>query len=599
MRGASGGFFPRLSPVFSRLASPSGSWIRAKYKIVAEQTANFKRDDGLKITESLLAGIAALFGVSNILFTLQDIDYFSLSTELNVFTHTWSLGVEEQFYLLFPLLLWSLARANAQDVRGMRRFTGVLSLATVASYLVFMFTTHAFPVFNYFQLPARFWELAAGSLTCLAWRRMPDLRIKFAPLAAAVVLAGAFFLPPEQRILGTSLAVLATMTVLATGAADPVLRPAMTHPGMRLLGRISYPLYLWHWCVLALSRFTVGVSVVTIPWQLALMLALAWVTYRFIENPVRQGFADVSNRRILAVALCAALVSAAALQTLKQRRSIGPLQSAASEAIPLEYLPLAVTGREYKRNCILDGAKRERRDDTIDQCTAPPLRPDGNTIWTFGDSHAGQLQAMLYAVRDATGMGVHLIETPGTPFPSIVDTPAAREGQKTFDMVSPRYRRGDIVLLSRIFLERAGAQRPLPDVAAWSEKAAAMARELEPRGVRVVVFGPLPMFRFESVQSCMRGFLASVCGASRAGLAAAIDAVVEDIQAAEQGRTKILLFRPFEHLCPETETLCHPFLGGRMVFRDKDHLNIVGAVGLAGAFMERLEITHRTIYPER
>ena len=70
--------------------------------------------------QSIGTGIAALFGVSNILLTVQDVDYFSRSTELNAFTHTWSLGVEEHFYLFFPLILWFCVKRRPQDARGMR-----------------------------------------------------------------------------------------------------------------------------------------------------------------------------------------------------------------------------------------------------------------------------------------------------------------------------------------------------------------------------------------------------------------------------------------------------------------------------------------------
>ena len=99
--------------------------------------------------QSIGTGIAALFGVSNILLTLQDVDYFSRSTELNAFTHTWSLGVEEHFYLFFPLILWFCVKRRPQDALGMRNFVVVLAAAMAASCLLFVATAHTFPVFNY------------------------------------------------------------------------------------------------------------------------------------------------------------------------------------------------------------------------------------------------------------------------------------------------------------------------------------------------------------------------------------------------------------------------------------------------------------------
>lgn len=543
--------------------------------------------------QSIGTGIAALFGVSNILLTLQDVDYFSRSTELNAFTHTWSLGVEEHFYLFFPLLLWFCVKRRPQDARGMRNFIVVLEATMAASCLLFVLTAKTFPVFNYYQLPTRFWELAAGALTCLASRRMGKRSFGLAPPGAALILAIAFVLPIEQRITGTLLAVCATMILLATTPACHVLRVGLEHKGLRFLGRISYPLYLWHWSVLVISRFTIGISPATAPFQLAVMLGLAWATYRFVETPVRIGVAFRANRTVLLAGLCLALASTAFLVTLMNKRTFGPIASAAFESIPPAFLPLAGSGADFLRVCAVDGGKRLRRDDTIDKCTAPPLTPDGNTIWTFGDSHAGQLQPMLYAVREATGMGVHLIETPNTPFPFVGETIASIEGRKIFDIVSARFRPGDIVLLARLFLEREGTQRPLPDVAAWSAKAAALAHRLEARGVRLVVIGPMPMFRFDSVLSCVRSLVPSVCVAERAPLSAAVDAVTGQIQAAGDGQGRIVLFDPFATLCPAGAKTCAPFFEGRLVYRDKDHLNVLGSAALADPFIKRLGLPRR------
>ena len=183
------------------------------------------------------------------------------------------------------------------------------------------------------------------------------------------------------------------------------------------------------------------------------------------------------------------------------------------------------------------------------------------------------------------------IETPNAPFPYVGETIASIEGQRIFDIVSARFRRGDIVLLARLFLEREGPQRALPDVAAWSVKAAALARQLEPRGVRVVIVGPMPMFRFDSVLSCVRSLVPSVCAADRAPLAAAVETVTRQIEAAGQG--SLVLFDPFAQLCPAGEKRCSPFLDGKLIFRDKDHLNVLGAAALAEPLVKSLGLALR------
>jgi peptidoglycan/LPS O-acetylase OafA/YrhL len=544
--------------------------------------------------QSLSTGLGALFGVSNILLANQDADYFSPSTELNAFTHTWSLGVEEQFYLVYPLMLWGLAKVGRKrDAKSMRRFIVILSALMAVSGVIFVVTARSHPIFNYYHLPARFWELAAGALTFLAFRSQPFERAGPLPLGAAALIGFTFFLPLEQRVLATLLAVAATAVLLASTPSSRVLNSALTYPPMRFLGRISYPLYLWHWSVLAVSRFTIGVSVATLPFQLALMLALAWITYRFIEAPVRHGALFPTNPRILTASLCLVLASAAVPITLRLHEQIGPFKSAAFDVVPASFMPVIGSGAKFEDVCLLDSLKHARKPDIVDRCTAPPLNPGGNTIWAFGDSHIGHLQPMLYGVRDLTGMGVHVIAMANTPFPSVVESVTSPEGQKTFDEVSPRFKPGDIVLLARFYLERGGPQRVQTDVPAWIPAAADLARRLESRGVRLVVVGPLPVFRYASVLSCARGMMAAACTPTRDSMMGVVNDVTTRLEAAAQGAPNMTLFEPFNLFCPPSAPTCTPFQEGQLAFRDQDHMNVFGSTRLVGPFMERLGLKPR------
>ena len=107
---------------------------------------------------SLRTGIASLFGLSNFYLLKQATDYFGASAELNVFTHTWSLGVEEQFYLLFPFLVWftKFSRLKAKGTINLIRVVGALS---VPSLIAFVYLNHTDQPAAYFLMPARLWEL--------------------------------------------------------------------------------------------------------------------------------------------------------------------------------------------------------------------------------------------------------------------------------------------------------------------------------------------------------------------------------------------------------------------------------------------------------
>ena len=113
---------------------------------------------------SLKTGISALFGISNFYLLQQATDYFAPSSELNVFTQTWSLGVEEQFYVLFPILLWITVFNKKSN--STQNFTIIISCLVIASYLFFIILNHENPSTAYFLMPARLWELGLGCLLC-------------------------------------------------------------------------------------------------------------------------------------------------------------------------------------------------------------------------------------------------------------------------------------------------------------------------------------------------------------------------------------------------------------------------------------------------
>jgi peptidoglycan/LPS O-acetylase OafA/YrhL len=116
---------------------------------------------------SLRTGIAALFGFSNVYLLSQDTNYFSSDADLNIFTHTWSLGVEEQFYLIFPVLVWfSGLTKNASRINAFR-FAAILSAFMLISWIAFKHLSSINPSAAFFLMPARFWELGSGSLCFL------------------------------------------------------------------------------------------------------------------------------------------------------------------------------------------------------------------------------------------------------------------------------------------------------------------------------------------------------------------------------------------------------------------------------------------------
>ncbi|MBS0207291.1 MAG: acyltransferase, partial [Planctomycetes bacterium] len=240
--------------------------------------------------ESLNTGMTSLFGVSNVYLALRAADYFATSTELNTFTHTWSLGVEEQFYFIFPLLVWATGFARSADT-GERKLLLLTSILTASSFGLFLYAQDVNPSVAYFMMPCRFWELGAGSVLFLSLRRFSQFRAAAAGMPSLAVLVSLLMilrLMTHKSGLAPFYAVLLTSFLLACSRPGTLAYQILTTSPLVYIGAMSYSLYLWHWGVLSISRSTIGISWTTLPFQSIIILLVSCFSYRYVEAPLRR-----------------------------------------------------------------------------------------------------------------------------------------------------------------------------------------------------------------------------------------------------------------------------------------------------------------------
>nr|WP_316932029.1 acyltransferase family protein [Nocardioides marmotae] len=243
------------------------------------------------------------FFAANIRFASEQTDYFAQDTAASPFQHYWSLAVEEQFYLVLPLLVvlaawWATRGRRGGSVRS--RAAVVLGTMTVASFAWSVHASEVSPETAYFSTFTRTWEFGVGALLAIIapWLVRPlgarDRSLLAATGLAAVVVA-CFTVTEETAFPGyvALLPVLGTGAIMLAGAEwsgrPPLVQRMLGIRPLRWVGDASYSLYLWHWPVFLIATQYLGrdLSLRGTAFAVLVTFALSWASYRFVETPFR------------------------------------------------------------------------------------------------------------------------------------------------------------------------------------------------------------------------------------------------------------------------------------------------------------------------
>ncbi len=261
---------------------------------------------------------SALFA-GNLWFAAGATDYFGVDLAPSPVIHYWSLGVEEQFYLLWPALLILVTRLGRP-----RAAVGLaLTVIVAASYLGALWLTSVAPAWAFYSLPTRAWELGLGGLLAASVRahpRLPDrLVVPLGWAGLAAILAALVVIAPSTPYPGVAalLPALGTAGVILAGTRPGSVGGVLANPVLRFLGLISYSLYLVHWPILVLPAAALPVGE-SLPLATRVGLALlavgaGWLSYRFVERPIHRGRRLAARPRLTFAAAGLALVLSVAV----------------------------------------------------------------------------------------------------------------------------------------------------------------------------------------------------------------------------------------------------------------------------------------------
>ncbi len=434
---------------------------------------------------------------ANIWFWLKT-GYFDPAAEMKPLLHLWSLGVEEQFYLVWPLLLMLLALLRPR-ARALAWLFAVTAVALLSFGLNLVMTDHH--SVDAFYLPyARFWEPLAGASLAL-WEMRHPAAVSRGPsrMKSALSLAGLLLIVSAIALLAKSmeypgwragLPVLGAVLLIAAGPGSLAARYVLSRRLMVGIGLISYPLYLWHWPLLVMLReYELGQAAPLLRGLTVLLaLALAWLTYRLLESRVQRGALRVMAARS-AVALLVVITAAVAIRAADGVESRLTLRME-RKAFIAGYEDLHHYGlqEKYRVECdFYDWDTMGARDEIDSDCLE---RGSRGTLLLWGDSHA---QALSYGLRSSLPAGYALaqVATSGCK-PGVGDNPALA-GPGVPVEACLRSNRLALATVRRI-RPRAVilAQAEKHDVADWQ----ALTDKILAAGVRdIYIVGPVPQWR--------------------------------------------------------------------------------------------------------
>lgn len=578
---------------------------------------------------------ASALYVQNWALADQAVDYMAAEAQVSPVQHYWSLSTEEQFYIVWPLLMvlaiWVASRMRAGSVR---RVVGIIMVTIVVVSLAWsIWNTAIDPAAAYFVTTTRAWEFAAGGLVALVAAARPhwlaaipqSLRAAMAWLGlagigvSAVLYTGATPFPGFTALLP----VLATIAVVVAHDPEPAWSPraALATRPMQWLGDVSYSVYLWHFPLIVLVPFVVRreLTPVDMAGIVAATLLLAWASKVWIEDPVRLGITAHWRPRLTFAATAAAMVGVVVVtmagvnvadnQVAQRQDELKAIVASGEPCLGAAALePGSGCDPESDDVAIPDPALVDKspercitntRDDELKVCDYGVTEEEASqTIALVGDSHAEQWLSALSMAAEEHSWHVLVITKASCPFIGVDRDEPEKSDAEVASLVDTCHTWNDEALsyieehpeIDTLVTSAKSANPVKPaDGETWQETATEAYQErwdtLPDTVENIVAIRDTPMMESD-VLNCV-----TVSGADAAqNCAVPLDDAFGDDPLADAADkdtdSRVSLIDMSEYFIVDGE--CPPVIGGVLAFRDTHHVSWVYSSTLANPIGDKM-----------
>jgi peptidoglycan/LPS O-acetylase OafA/YrhL len=449
-------------------------------------------DEYARLGQHIVAGAGF---ISNIVLWRQS-GYFAGPAEFTPLLHLWSLGIEEQYYLVWPLTIFAIRKAGANRRNVLLWILGI-------SFALNIITTRLSPEAAFYLPHARFWELVMGGVLAEAQLRknqsaVPQSlfdRVRFlVPSHEVKAFLGLLLVVGSALLLTRTSSFPGYWAVFPTAGASLLIwagpdawinRRMLSNRVMVQTGLISYPLYLWHWPLLSFARITRGDEP---SWSIksAIVLfsfVLAWGTYRLVEKPIRFGAGLPAKRRAVPV-LVAAMVVIGSLGIFTIESNGLPARYPEGVRWLANYDAAKFAPKWRNNECFLE-ARGDRRQFAASCTDSEPH--DGPLVFLWGDSHAAELYQGLKELQSSYRFRIAQYTASSCPPVLSFDNPYRADCRKNNDWIREKIGElhPDLAILS--------AQNWFVYLPGVQQKILSTLSSLRNAGVRtVVIVGPNP-----------------------------------------------------------------------------------------------------------